>query len=75
VIAPEIANEFHVDHSCMEMIYMSPSPYYDAFDEVIDIRRFDLGKHPTACLSLLEKNGQLILAHMSPGTPGAKIPR
>ena len=75
VIALEIANEFNVNRSCMEMIYMSPSPYYDAFDEVIDLRHFDLAKHHTAGLSLLEKSGQLLLAHMSPSTPGAKILR
>ncbi len=75
VIASEIASGYQVDWSCMEMIYMSPSPYHDAFDKVIDIRCFDLAKHPTAGLSLLEKNGQLILAHMSPSTPWAKLPR
>ena len=57
MIASEIANGYQVDRSCMEMIYMSPSPYHDAFDKVIDIRRFDFAKHPTAGLSLLEKNG------------------
>ena len=57
------------------MIYMSPSPYHDAFDKVIDIQHFDFAMHPTAGLSLLEKDGQLILAHMSPSTPGAKIPQ
>jgi hypothetical protein len=51
-----------------------PSPHHDAFDKVIDIRRFDIAKYPTAGLSLLEKNGRLILAHMSPSTPGAKLP-
>ena len=57
VIASEIASGYHVDQSCMEMIYMSPSLYHDAFDEVIDIQRFDCAKYPTAGLSLLEKNG------------------
>ncbi len=35
VVVSEIANEFQVDRSSMDMIYMSPMPYYDAFDEVI----------------------------------------
>ena len=52
---------------------MSPSPYHVAFNKVIDVQRFDFAQHPTAGLSLLEKNGRLILAHMSPSTPGAKI--
>jgi hypothetical protein len=54
---------------------MSPSPYHDAFDEVLDIRKCDFSKHLTAGLSLLEHNGRLILAHMAPSTPGAKVPR
>jgi hypothetical protein len=75
VIVLDIAHGYQFDRSGMEMIYMSPSPYHDAFDEVINIRRFDLAKHHTAVLSLLEKNGRLILEHMYPSTPGAKIPR
>jgi hypothetical protein len=75
VVALEIANEFQVDRSSMDMMYMSPTPYYDAFDEVIDLRRFDLATHSMVGLSQLEKNGQLIIAHMSSGTPSAKIPR
>ena len=75
VIASEIAGTYNVDSSCMAMIYMSPSPYRDAFDEIMDIQRCDLTKFPTAGMSLLEQNGRLMLAHMSPSTPGAKIPR
>ncbi len=74
MIALDIAGTYNVDGSCMAMIYMPPSPYHDAFDEVMDIRRCDFTKYPTASIFLLEKNGQLILAHMSPSTPGAKIP-
>jgi hypothetical protein len=58
----------------MAMVYMSPSPYHDAFDEVMDTRKCDFSKYPTAGMSLMEHNGRLILAQMSPGTPGAKIP-
>ncbi len=57
------------------MVYMSPSPYHDAFDEVMDIGKCDFSKHPTAGMSLIEQNGRLILAHMAPSTPGAKVPR
>jgi len=60
----------------MDMVYMSPSPHHDAFDEVMDIRKCDFSKHPTAGMSLIEQNGRrLILAHMTPSTPGAKVPR
>jgi hypothetical protein len=75
VNALEIANEFKVDQWSMDMICMSSDPCHDAFDEVIDLLRFDLENHSTAVLSFLKKNGCIILAHISPSTPGAKIPR
>ena len=37
VIVSEIAGAYNVDSSCMAMVYMSPTPYHDAFDEVMDI--------------------------------------
>ncbi len=73
--ASDIANEFKVDQSSMDMIYMSSYPYYDAFNEAIELRHFNLEKHSTAGLSVLEKNGCIILAHISPNTSGAKIPQ
>ena len=57
------------------MIYMSPDPFHDSFDKLLDIRHLDLSHHPTAGLSLLEKNGRVFLEHIQPGSPGAKIPR
>jgi hypothetical protein len=47
---------------------MSPCPYFDAFEEEIDLRKFDITKHRTAGL-----DGCLILGGMAPSTPGAKI--
>jgi hypothetical protein len=58
----------------MAMVYMSPDPYFDAFEQPLDIWHFDLTKHATAGLSLYEKSGRLYLASMSPSTPAAKIP-
>ncbi len=57
------------------MIYMSPDPFHDSFDKLLDICCLDLTRHPTVGLSLLEEDGRVFLAHMQPGTPGAKIPR
>jgi hypothetical protein len=59
----------------MAMIYLSPNPYFDAFEETIDIRRFDLSKHRLAGLCLTEHDGRLFLGGISPSTPAAKIPR
>jgi hypothetical protein len=59
----------------MDIIYMLTDPYHDSFDELIDFCRFDLSTHCTAGLFFIQKNGCLILAHMSPSTPGTKIPQ
>ena len=59
----------------MAMVYMSPDPYFDAFEEVIDLRKFDLKLHRTAGLCLAHSDNRLFLGCMTPGTPGAKIPR
>ncbi len=32
LLASAIAGEYNVNSSCMDMVYMSPSPYHDAFD-------------------------------------------
>ncbi len=54
---------------------MSPDPYFKAFEEVIDFRKFDLSKHHTAGLCLAHSDGQLYLGGMTPSTPGTKIPQ
>jgi hypothetical protein len=38
LLASAIAGEYNVNRSCMDMVYMSPSPFHDAFDEVMDIQ-------------------------------------
>ncbi len=58
----------------MTMIYKSPDPYFDAFEQPIGFRKFDLTQHPTAGLSVTDKGGCLHVMTMSPGTPTAKIP-
>jgi len=58
----------------MAMVYMSPDPYFEAFEEVIDLRKFDLKLHRTAGLCLAHLDNRLFLGCMTPGTPGAKIP-
>jgi hypothetical protein len=63
-----------VSHSNMAMIYTSPDPFFEAFEQPINLRDFNLNNHPTAGLSLYECNGRVFLATMSPSTPDAKIP-
>jgi hypothetical protein len=57
----------------MALVYMSPDPYHEAFEEVLDIRHFDFNRHRTAGLCLAQVNGRLILGSMTPSTPAAKI--
>ena len=59
----------------MALVYMSPDPYHEAFEETIDLQRFDLSRHRAAGLVLAHSNGRLFLGGMTPGTPAAKIPR
>jgi hypothetical protein len=51
VILSEITGAYNVDSSCMAMVYMSPSPYHDAFNEVMDIQKCDFSKYPTTGMS------------------------
>jgi hypothetical protein len=71
----EIVSEFMIGKHDMATVYMSPDPYFEAFEECIDLRRFNLAIHWTAGLCLAAHNGRLFLGAMKPSTPGAKIPR
>jgi hypothetical protein len=57
----------------VEMVYLSPSSYNDAFEEELDLRRFLPASSPTAGLECSLRDGKLILTGMTPSTPGAKI--
>ncbi len=58
----------------MAVIYMSPSPYHEAFLQTIDICKFDLSNHRTAGLEFHESGKQLHLKNIASNTPAAKIP-
>jgi hypothetical protein len=57
----------------MALVYMSPNPYHEAFEQTMDLRKFDWSRHPTAGLELYEKDGRVHLAKISPSSPAAKI--
>jgi hypothetical protein len=59
----------------MAMIYMSLDPYATVFKEELDLRKMNLARHPTAGLILFEKDNRILLASMTPGTPGVRIAR
>jgi hypothetical protein len=67
--------EYNITRQDMALIYMSPDPYHEAFEEIMDIRHFDFNHHHTAGLCLAHTDGRLIHGGMAPSTPAAKIPR
>jgi len=71
--AIDIMANFNISRKDMAMIYLSPDPYYDAFEQPLDLRKFGIATHATDGLSLLESGGRLHLATMSPSTPAAKM--
>jgi hypothetical protein len=71
----DIVLEFMIGkHDMATTVYMSPDPYFEAFEEIIDLHRFDLATHQSTGLCLAAHDGRLFLGSMQPGTPGAKIP-
>jgi hypothetical protein len=71
--AINIMADFDISRKDMAMIYLSPDPYFDAFEQPLDLHKFDIATHATAGLSLLESDGCLHLATVSPSTPAAKM--
>jgi hypothetical protein len=70
-----IASEFNITNDNMAIIYMSPDPFFDSFEEDLDLRKWSFDKHRTAGLSLVFHNGRVYLGGMTPSTPGAKVDR
>jgi hypothetical protein len=70
-----IASEFNNTNDNMAIIYMSPDPFFDSFEEDLDLRKWSFDKHRTAGLSLVFHNGRVYLGGMTPSTPGAKVDR
>jgi len=57
------------------LTYMSPDPFFDSFEEELDLCKWSFDKHRTAGLSLVVHNGCLYLGVMTPSTLGAKVDR
>jgi hypothetical protein len=70
-----IASEFNITNDDMAIVYMSPDPFFDSFEEELDLRKWSFDKHRTAGLSLVFHNGRVYLGGMTPSTPGAKVDR
>jgi len=70
-----IVTEYLIGKQDMATVYMSPDPFFESFEEIIDLRKFNLDLHSTAGLCLAHSDNRLYLGSMTPGTPGARIPR
>jgi hypothetical protein len=71
--ASDIVTEFLIGPHDMAMIYMSPNPYGRTFEKEVNLRKWDLTRHCTAGMRLLEKDGRLVLASINASTPAAWI--
>ena len=72
--ARDIMLDFDVTRRDMAMVYMSPDPYFDAFEETLNVQHVNLKKHTTAGLELYESSGRVFLQSMTPGAAAAKNP-
>jgi hypothetical protein len=72
-IEHEMIMAHDISHRDLDMVYLSPSSYNNAFEEVLDLRRFDPLSSPTAGLECILKDNKLILTGMTPSSPAAKI--
>ena len=57
----------------MAMVYMSLDPHHEAFEQTLDLRKFNFSNHPTAGLSLYERDGCVHQATISQSTPGSHL--
>ncbi len=71
--AASIVTAYGIGKDDMATDYMSLDPFFDAFEEDLDLRKWSFDKHHTAGLSLLHHNGHLYLGKMTPSSPGAKV--
>ena len=74
-LVSDVITEYLIGPHDMATIYMSPDPYGQAFEQEIDLHKWDLTTHCTAGMCLLEKNGRLLLASIDASTPAAWIAR
>jgi hypothetical protein len=73
-MAAELVDMSKIEKEDLAVLYMSPTQYHNSFEQTMNLRKFDLSKHPTAGLELFEKDGRVHLARISRSTPAAKIP-
>jgi hypothetical protein len=78
-IAPALNNTttsltYGVSATNVAQVYMSTTPYNKAFEEELDLCKFDFFCHRAAGMAFLPQDNRLILASMALSTPGARVP-
>jgi hypothetical protein len=72
-IAAELVKKFNIGTHDMAMVYISPDPHHEAFEQTLDLHKFNFSHHPTAGLSLFERTGWVHLGMISLSTLAAKL--
>lgn len=67
-------HEWVLDYQdCMAQIYLSPTPFNDAFEEILDLSIWHNHDHPTIGMWFIHDDVRLYLVAMMPSTTAAKI--
>jgi len=69
----EIMAQHDITQKDMAMVFLSPFPFHDSFEETFLLRYFNPQKHPTAGMICTERNGRVYLSNIAPSTPAAKL--
>jgi hypothetical protein len=72
--ATAVSLSYGITAADVAQVYLSPTPYNDAFGEELDLQKFDFSRHRAAGMAFLPKDNRLILANMVASTPGARVP-
>jgi hypothetical protein len=72
-VALEMTTEYDITRGNLATVYMSPDPFFGAFEEDINLCKWSYDKHHTAGMALVKHNGCLYLGNMIPGSPSADV--
>jgi hypothetical protein len=61
-LAAELVEEFKIGVQDMVMVYISSDPYHKLFEQTVDLRKFNLSKHPMGGLRLYVRDG--VIGHV-----------
>ena len=70
-----VVDEYGITKKDITQIYVSSHPYREAFEDEMDLRRFNNYNKPTGGMKFKLVNGRLILEHMEKSSPGNRIHR